>query len=115
MPDRATLVFDERLIAYDFGPSHPLNPVRVDLTMQLARELGVVDWLDVVTAEPCTDEQLATVHRPDYIARVAEISADPTQTDAFIGLGTSDNPVFAGMHEVGAHIAGASVEAARRV
>ena len=35
--DRATLVFDERLINYDFGPSHPLNPVRVALTIQLAR------------------------------------------------------------------------------
>jgi len=115
MPDRATLVFDERLIAYDFGPSHPLNPVRVALTMQLARELGVVDGLDVVTAEPCTSEQLATVHTPEYIERVAAISADPTQSDPFVGLGTSDNPVFAGMHEVGAHIAGASLEAARLV
>ena len=115
MSDRATLVFDDRLIAYDFGPSHPLNPVRVALTMQLAGELGVVDRLDVVTAEPCTDEELASVHTPAYIERVAAISADPTQSDPIIGLGTSDNPVFGGMHEVGAHIAGASVEAARQV
>ena len=115
MSDHATLVFDDRLIAYDFGPSHPLNPVRVALTMQLARELGVVDLLDVVTAEPCSDEELAGVHAPEYIERVAAISADPTQADPLVGLGTPDNPVFGGMHEVGALIAGASVEAARRV
>ena len=41
MSDRPTLVFDERLIDYDFGPSHPLAPIRVALTIQLARELGV--------------------------------------------------------------------------
>ncbi len=115
MSDRATLVFDDRLIAYDFGPSHPLNPVRVALTLQLARELGVVDRLDVVTAEPCTDAELASVHTADYIERVSAISADPAHGDPSVGLGTSDNPVFGGMHEVGALIAGASVEAARRV
>jgi acetoin utilization protein AcuC len=115
MSDRATLVFDERLIDYDFGPSHPLAPIRVALTIQLARELGVIDQLDVVTAEPCTDDELAGVHTAAYIERVAALSADPTQTDPSVGLGTSDNPVFGGMHEVGALIAGASVEAARRV
>ena len=35
--------WDERLTSYDFGPDHPMNPVRVDLTMALARELGVFD------------------------------------------------------------------------
>ena len=114
MSDRATLVFDDRFVDYDFGPSHPLNPVRVELTMQLARELGVLDQLDVVTAEACTDEELAGVHTPEYIERVAELSGDPTP-DPSIGLGTPDNPVFGGMHEVSALIAGASVEAARRV
>jgi acetoin utilization protein AcuC len=113
--DRATIVFDERLINYDFGPSHPLNPVRVALTVQLARELEVLERLDVVTAEPCSDEELAGVHTPAYIERVAALSADPTQADPSVGLGTPDNPVFGGMHEVGALIGGASVEAARRV
>ena len=37
-----TLVWDERLTEYDFGPGHPLAPVRVELTMALAREFGVL-------------------------------------------------------------------------
>jgi acetoin utilization protein AcuC len=115
MSDRATLVFDEGLINYNFGPSHPLNPVRVALTMKLARELGVLDQLDVVTADPCTDDELAGVHAAAYIERVAALSADPSHADLSVGLGTPDNPVFEGMHEVSALIAGASVEAARRV
>lgn len=113
--DRACVVFDEQLTAYDFGPSHPMAPVRVKLTMQLARELGVLDDLDVVGAEPCTDEELALIHEPQYIERVRKLSAHPTHADPARGLGTEDNPLFEGMHEASALIAGASVEAARRV
>ena len=38
----ACVVFDDSLTDYDFGPDHPLNPVRVDLTISLARELGII-------------------------------------------------------------------------
>ncbi|HEY0716954.1 MAG TPA: acetoin utilization protein AcuC, partial [Streptosporangiaceae bacterium] len=33
--------WDDQLTSYDFGPGHPLAPVRVELTMALAREFGV--------------------------------------------------------------------------
>ena len=39
----ATVVFDPTLTEYDFGPEHPMSPLRVDLTMRLAEELGVLD------------------------------------------------------------------------
>ena len=39
----ATVVFDPSLTEYDFGPTHPMSPLRVDLTMRLADELGVLD------------------------------------------------------------------------
>ena len=34
---RACVIYDESLTSYDFGPTHPMNPIRVDLTMSLAR------------------------------------------------------------------------------
>lgn len=114
-PVRAALVFDERLTAYNFGPSHPLAPIRVELTLQLARELGVLEHFDVVTPDPCTVDELTAVHTVDYLQRVQELSENPAGSDPYIGLGTPDNPVFGGMHEVGALISGASIEAARRV
>jgi acetoin utilization protein AcuC len=115
MSDRAALVFDERLTGYNFGVTHPMNPLRVELTMQLARELGVLDLLDVVGADAGTPGELCAVHTREYVTRVQELSADPSRVDPVVGLGTADNPVFAGMHEASALIAGASVEAARRV
>lgn len=114
-PGGPALVFDERLTGYDFGAAHPMAPVRVDLTMLLAGELGLLDHLEVVGAEPATLDQLATVHKPDFLERVQKLSAHPTHGDPTIGLGTDDNPVFHGMHDASALIAGATLEAVRRV
>ncbi len=113
----ACTVFETDLVEYDFGADHPMNPVRVDLTMQLARELEVVGAgrLPVVGAPMAADELIATVHRDDLIETVQRISADPSRVDQARGLGTEDNPTFEGMHHASAHIVGATVEAARRV
>ena len=43
MSGSLTLAWDERLTGYDFGPGHPLAPVRVELTIALAREFGLQD------------------------------------------------------------------------
>lgn len=115
MSPRACVVFDEHLIDYNFGNTHPMAPVRIDLTMQLATELGVIDDVDVVGAAPADDDLLARVHTPAYIEGVRKLSDHPVYESPRLGLGTEDNPVFAHMHEASALIAGASVEAARRV
>ncbi|MBP2390572.1 acetoin utilization protein AcuC [Aeromicrobium fastidiosum] len=113
--DRACIVYDAQLLEYDFGRSHPMAPVRVDLTMALAGELGIIDGLEIVGAQPATDDELHLIHSAAYIEGVHKLSDHPSYTDLSIGLGGDDNPVFAHMHEASALVAGASVEAARRV
>jgi acetoin utilization protein AcuC len=117
MSGPACVVFDQRLTGYDFGPTHPLAPLRVDLTMRLARALGVVGGggLAVVPAPIADDDTIALVHARDYIEAVRRCGADPQRLELRYGLGTSDNPTFAGMHAASASVVGASVEAARRV
>src|SRR6478735_1707339 len=91
----ATVVFDPSLAGYDFGPEHPMSPLRVDLTMRLATGLGVVgDRLRVVPAPMASDDLVATVHRPDLIEAVMRAGRDPMTLDGVHGLGTDDNPVF---------------------
>ena len=51
MSDDTLVVWDESLLGYDMG-EHPLDPVRVELTMALARELGVLDRPGVRLARP---------------------------------------------------------------
>ena len=104
----SAVVWDPSLCEYDFGPSHPMAPVRCHLTIRLADELGVLP--PVVSAPAATRTQLETVHDSAYIDAVERGHAAPRW-----GLGTDDDPVFKGMHAASAKIAGASIEAARRV
>jgi acetoin utilization protein AcuC len=107
---RGRLVYSEELSRYDFGSDHPMAPGRVRNTVELARQLGVLDRLDVVPPPPVDLDLLAKVHEPDYIAAVQRGVADSE-----FGLGGTDNPVFEGMHDIAALVVMASVEAARSV
>src|SRR6202034_4384697 len=112
-----TLAWDERLTGYDFGPGHPLAPVRVELTIALARELGVLALPSVSVATPVVPAEMAElelVHDRAYIDAVLAAGRDGWGDGRF-GLGTPDNPVFAGMHEASALVAGATLAAARAV
>jgi acetoin utilization protein AcuC len=116
--------WDERLAGYDFGPQHPLAPVRVKLTMELATALGVFtgEHVTVAAAPPASDAELELVHDPSYIEAVryaGGLSAgDKGQAVDVVkllqhGLGTADDPVFAHMHEASALVVGATLAAAR--
>ncbi len=116
MTGSLTLVWDERLTRYDFGPGHPLAPVRVELTIALAREFGVLDRAAVTMVTPAAAQltELELVHDADYIDAVRQAGMDGRGNGRY-GLGTPDNPVFAGMHEASALVAGATLAAARAV
>lgn len=111
------VAWDDALTRYDFGPDHPLNPLRLDLTIRLARDLGVLTLpgVHVVAPQPADDELLATVHTADFIEAVRAAGEDPARIDLAHGLGTEDVPCFAGMHDVSAQIVGGTVAAARSV
>ena len=107
---RGRLVYSEELSRYDFGSDHPMAPGRVKNTIALATQLGVLDRLDVVPPPALDLDLIARVHDRDYIEAVQRGVAN-----AEFGLGTSDNPVFEGMHEISAQVAMATVAAARSV
>jgi acetoin utilization protein AcuC len=116
MTGRLVVAWDDALIQYDFGPGHPLAPVRVALTMELAGALGVlsVPSVTMVRPSPATDAELETVHADDYVAAVRQ-AGRLLAADLQYGLGTTDNPVFEGMHEASALVAGATLTAARAI
>ncbi|HEY2950261.1 MAG TPA: acetoin utilization protein AcuC [Micromonosporaceae bacterium] len=108
------VVWDDKLLEYDLG-DHPLDPVRVELTIALARELGVLDrpGVRMVTPDPADDATLTRVHRAEYLAAVRAAPLEPFFSG--YGLNTPDNPVFDGMHDASAYVAGATVAAAEAV
>lgn len=107
----AVVVWDEALLGYDLGGRHPLNPIRLDLTVRLARSLGVLDGVQLRAPVAATDDELRTVHSEDYIAAVKRASRGYVGH----GLGTPDNPVFRRMHEASALVAGGSLVAAEEI
>ncbi|MDQ1699308.1 MAG: acetoin utilization protein AcuC, partial [Frankiaceae bacterium] len=104
----SALAWDPALLGYGFGPGHPFNPLRLDLTVALARSFGVVG--EMLAFEPASVELLETVHDPAYVEAVQR-----GVTDLDHGLGTADNPLFPSMHEATALVVGATVAAARAV
>jgi acetoin utilization protein AcuC len=112
----AAVAWDDALTRYNFGPGHPFDPVRWRLTMELARELGVLGGpaVTMIPAAPATDAELETVHDRAYLEAVRRAGHELVP-DARFGLGTDDNPVFAGMHEAAALVVGATTAAAEAV
>lgn len=102
------------MLRYDMG-EHPLDPVRLELTMALARSYGILNRSGVTVEAPvvATEAELLRCHRADYIAAVKAAPDDPFFRG--YGLNTPDNPIFDDMHEVSALVAGATLRAARAV
>lgn len=117
MASATRVVWDPSFSRYDFGPSHPMSPVRLELTARLADSLGLFDLrgVRVAGADVAPDDLLTTVHEPDYVAAVRAVSADPSLVVLERGLGTDDDPAFAGMHDASARVVTGSVECADEV
>lgn len=116
MSPRFYVSWSPELLKYDFGFGHPMAPLRLDLTMRLSQELGLLDDPDVLVfdSEVAADSVLAMVHTDEYIAAVKAASSNGTP-DELRGLGTEDNPSFDGMHEAAARMTQATVDAATAV
>lgn len=111
----AALYHGEELLAYRFHPDHPLNPLRLELTMTLIEQCNLL-WPGALRSpRPASRTELSWVHRPDYIDAVERLSRAGSGWAWTYGLGDGDNPVFAGMHEAAALVAGTSLLAAKDI
>jgi acetoin utilization protein AcuC len=98
-------VYAERLATYELSPSHPYRPVRLDLVRTLLEACDILGADEVLDVQPLDADELATVHDRDYIRAVRRASDEGPSPDAYAyGLGTGDNPIFSGMHEIGLDI-----------
>jgi len=115
MTHRGRVVWDDTLTRYDFGPQHPMAPIRLELTMRLAHDLGVLEHLDMAPVPDVDDSKLLLGHSQAYIDAVRRCGVVSQSADLAHGLGTPDVPTFSDMHDASSRIASATVEAARSV
>ncbi|MEO9222347.1 MAG: acetoin utilization protein AcuC [Mycobacteriaceae bacterium] len=109
----AAVVWTADYLSYKLSPDHPLDPIRLDLTMRLARELGLLEGVETLCPTAAPDAQLLRVHTPGYLAAVKD--APVAMHAVGHGLGSEDNPIFERMHEASALLTGGTLAAAREI
>jgi acetoin utilization protein AcuC len=105
------VVWSEGILAYDFGPSHPLTPRRFGPGIDLLWAVGATRFLAPPEA---SDAAIGRLHEARYIRQVRSFSDDAWQPPA-MGIGPGDCPPFHGMHEAAALVAGGSLAATAAV
>lgn len=110
---QTALVYDPSLADYDLGPGHPLRPERVTLSVSLMDAYGLLGegpgQARVISPMPASERDLELVHSREYVEAVRRASEPPFGPDHRHGLGTGDNPVVPGMHEVSSLICGGAI------
>jgi acetoin utilization protein AcuC len=105
------LYYTDRFQSYNFGPEHPLSPIRLSLAYKLIEESGLLDCQTRLSApQPASEENLRLVHTQDYINAV-----QTEMPDLAFGLGSDDTPVFPGIYDASRLLAGGSIDAAKRM
>lgn len=123
MSKKVGFVFSEDFYKYNFGSEHPLRPIRLELTYKLMKLMGLLDnpRLKIVQPKMATPEEIYLAHHKEYVDLVKKYSNLPIEQfykdypRGHFGLGTMDDPVFPGMYEASALVAGATITAAEMV
>jgi len=113
--DSAALIWSPDLAAYDLGDAHPLNPLRLTLTVELMEAFGILVPGSVIAPREANESELLLVHSSGYIEAVRQAGDWASDFRPVMGLGTEDNPVYPGMHEVAALTCGGSIQAIAEV
>lgn len=115
---RSAFIYSEEFETFTYSPTHPLKPIRYRLMYELANayKLFQLPHTTLVSPEPCTEEDLATVHSVDYIDAVkCGTECVPEWMMLGFGLGTEDNPIFPEVFRGQQIGVGASLHAAKLV
>ena len=107
MGGRTTLLYSERFLDYNLGPSHPLRPVRVKLTHDLIQSKGLLsDEIKITVPRVASEEEILLFHEKEYVRLVQKYSERGSGL-----LDAGDTPAFKGCFEATSLVVGASLEA----
>jgi acetoin utilization protein AcuC len=113
----ALMVYGDAFLRYRFHDSHPFQPKRIQLTLDLIRSFGWIEEDQLIAPRRAADKELARTHEESFIETVKQAPGGALSTERLeaCGLGTEDNPVFPGMHEAAATVVGGTLVAAEQV
>jgi acetoin utilization protein AcuC len=103
---RPVLYYNPTMGRIDFGPGHPFRGSRFSGFVELLKAEGVDKGLDIRPAVPATDEDLALVHSPEYVAHVRDV-------ESYEGALSIDTPVPRGLTDALKYVVGGALAGAR--
>ena len=100
--------YHDDYMKYDFGRTHPMNKIRIQMLKDLLTELDFFKNEKIKLFEPelCEDKDILSVHKKDYFKKIIELSQ--------IGKGfvdRKDTPAFKGMFEITKRAVGGTINA----
>lgn len=112
MGGRTTLLYSEKFLDYNLGPSHPLRPIRVKLTHDLIQSKGLLEVGSVKITVPrvASEDEILLFHEKEYIRLVQKYSERGSGL-----LDAGDTPAFKGCFEATSLVVGASLEACDKI
>jgi len=72
------LVYGDELMKHHLSDEHPLQPIRVKLTMDLIKSTGLIEHCHLLPPRRATIKELELVHSPEYVDLVRKLS-DPVE------------------------------------
>lgn len=104
-------LYNDKYLKYQFGPSHPFQPIREKMTLDLLRDLGVFDDAAKVISPPSAKiEDLLLGHDRSYIDFVEGMSK---KGYGLLDLG--DTPATRGIFEASCQVVGGSIHGANKI
>jgi acetoin utilization protein AcuC len=113
---KTAFVFSSAALRYDLGQQHPFKAIRPEAVKSLLEFSGLLAADNVFEPEMASLEALLGVHSKSYVNRVMRASRGEDVADSLeYGIGTTDTPIFAGMHEATSLVVGGTLLAAQLV
>lgn len=113
---KTAFVFSSTALKYDLGQHHPFKAIRPEAVKSLLEHSGLLAANDVFDPEMASLEALLDVHSKSYVNRVMRASRGEAVVDSLeYGIGTTDTPIFPGMHEATSLVVGGTLLAAQLV
>ena len=102
MPRKTAFIYEDSMADHVLGDEHPMKPVRLRYTFELASQYGLLDTPRSMLVVPrsATMEEVLRFHTPEYVEAVKAISKGDTSVDERkYNFAPGDNPPFPGMYE----------------
>ena len=121
MSGEVALVYGDALMKHHLSDEHPLQPIRVQLAVDLIKDTGLIEYCHLLPPRMATDDELQLVHSREYVQLVRTLSDPvrrhtvPFETIDAAGYASADNPISDALHEGTAMVAGATLVAAEAI